>query len=139
LDLGKHKQTDKLGFSIKRGDEISMAIPDPDQGELFDLEHPRDLPQQRRAPGVVVDAEVVPGLPAPAPGMALPAPERRGDEDDAYHAGRAAFQGGLGLDLNPYDPEDPEAEACGLAWNEGWRDAQREREDAADDTAGEEE
>ncbi len=31
LDLGKSKQTDKLSFSLKRGDEICQNIPDADQ------------------------------------------------------------------------------------------------------------
>lgn len=80
LDLGKHKQIDKLSFSIKRGDEITMSIPDPDQPDLFDDLNPRDLRYGRQAAGAtVVDAEVVPMGP-PAPMAALPSPDH---EDEA--------------------------------------------------------
>jgi len=35
LDLGKNKLTNKLSFSIKHGDEIEQAMPNPDQPALF--------------------------------------------------------------------------------------------------------
>ena len=40
LNLGKNKQTDKLSVSIKRGDEITCTIPDPDQSDLFRNDNP---------------------------------------------------------------------------------------------------
>ncbi len=72
LDLGKSKQTDKLSFSLKRGDEICQSIPDPDQPELFkekpvrgasnkDDESPAlvGLPAPVVGIGMIVDAEIV--------------------------------------------------------------------------------
>ena len=35
LDFGMNRQTDKLSFSLKHGDEVVQEITDPDQGDLF--------------------------------------------------------------------------------------------------------
>ena len=38
IDIGKDKQIDKLGFSMKTEDEIECGIPDPNQPELAGIE-----------------------------------------------------------------------------------------------------
>ncbi|MBK1884845.1 hypothetical protein JIN85_20715, partial [Luteolibacter pohnpeiensis] len=117
LDLGKHKQTDKLGFSIKRGDEIAMSIPDPDQGDLFDDLNPRDF---RRNDSTVVEAEEVPlGLPAPM--ELLPAPPKTPEEEQAFEDGFKAATQGESYSTNPHPfTKDPTENALWKAWAEGW-------------------
>lgn len=123
LDLGKNKQTDKLNFSIKRGDEITMTIPNPDQGDLFSDENPRDL--HRHASGSVVEAEEVPlALESPIEVLAIGMRTRTKEEEDAYLSGREAFSADLPFDQNPFDSEDVETEGCHSAWAEGWREQQ---------------
>lgn len=61
LNLGKNKQTDKLSVSIKRGDEITCTIPDPDQPDLFNTDgSPRVV-----TPETSAETPSVMGLPAP--------------------------------------------------------------------------
>lgn len=61
LNLGKNKQTDKLSVSIKRGDEITCTIPDPDQPDLFNNDgSPRVV-----TPETPTETPSVMGLPAP--------------------------------------------------------------------------
>jgi hypothetical protein len=78
LDLAKHKQTDKLSYSIKRGDEITMTIPDPDQRDLFEPLHGKASTEPFMPSGPEAEppekAELV-GLPAPVLGLPAPAEE----------------------------------------------------------------
>lgn len=118
LDLGKSKQTDKLGFSIKRGDEIIMSIPDPDQGDLFGEMYPKDLPKRRA--DVVVDAEIM-GLPAPMD--LLPAPEKTEEEKAAYQKGKEARAKGSAYSTNPYPfHADLTERVLWMAWAAGWEE-----------------
>lgn len=125
LDLGKNKQTDKLSFSIKGGDEIVQSIPNPDQPDLFGKEPP--LSGMRRTEGTVVDAEVVP-LGLPAPKLELPGPTRTDDEELVYQEGRAAFFDGEALEENPYRSDVNHVQKLNKAWADGWRDAEEKRE-----------
>lgn len=62
LDFGKSKQTDSLSFSIKHGDEIQQAIPDPEQPDLWEAT-PRKTDGAPAlalsAPVEIIDAEIV--------------------------------------------------------------------------------
>ena len=68
LNLGKNKQTDKLSVSIKRGDEITCTIPDPDQPDLFSHDNPTVRAVNPAEP--TTGASLM-GLPAPIQGIAM--------------------------------------------------------------------
>jgi len=124
LDLGRNKQTDKLSFSIKGGDEITQSIPNPDQPDLFGKEPP--LSGRRRTDATVVEAEVV-SLGLPAPLIGLPGPTRTDDEQLVWDEGFDAFFAGEALEENPYRADVNHVQKLNKAWADGWNSAKQRR------------
>lgn len=101
----------------------SADLPDEDQ-EVFDFAK-SNKPTPARS-GAVVDAEVIHSLPPPM--MALPAPPKTAEEEDAYQAGMEAAAMGESYSTNPHPfSKDPTEGMLWNAWADGWTQGDAEK------------
>lgn len=116
-------------------DSASLNLPDPDQETMPFMKKGNSSAPPAEPEPVVVEAEIL-ELPAPLPEvLSLPSPQRTEGEQDAYSEGQAAAASGIHIEDNPYAQAlNEEAEAYREAWNDGYRDQQREQREA--DEAG---
>ena len=114
-------QKDELKFAYKPVSEVKdMALamlPEPEDPAQETMDFVKPGGGAKKEPEIV-EAEVIPALPAPMAG--LPAPERTPEEVDAYEEGRDAYAEGPAIGTNPYDSaKQPDLYR---AWLDGWND-----------------
>ncbi|WP_193211433.1 hypothetical protein [Luteolibacter marinus] len=126
-------QKDELKFAYKPVSEVkdvaAAMLPEPEDPAQETMDFVKPNGGTKKEPEIV-EAEVIPALPAPM--MALPAPEKGAGELEAYAEGREAYAEGPAIGTNPYDSaKQPELYR---AWLEGWNDEKEAEANEAGET-----
>ena len=131
LQIGGQK--DELKISYKPTSEVKDAamaiVPDRNQAEMDFVKPSSDAKNEPE----IVEAEVIPTLPAPMEG--LPAPALTEEEQEAYDAGYDAALSGESYSTNPHPYDESNRSHLWTQWAEGWKAGKAELEAEANESS----